>query len=146
MTYRRRVLTDTVLSTLTGAGILTGDAERPDGGGWVGEPYQSDFLSYAVATPLSTARITGSMGAPSDQVVFEYSVVAYGGSRQQCEWQADEVRVAMDDLIDDTIDMAGVTAKIIWVTNSQYGGVVVSGNESPPWWSQNDIYQIWVSQ
>lgn len=146
MTYKRRVLTDLVLSNLTTAGVLTGDAERPDGGGWDGEPYQSAFVSYAVVTPMATARISGSMGGPTDQVVFEYAISAYGGSRQQCEWQADKVREVMDSLIDDIVDMSDAEAKIIWVANSQYGGVATSGQESPPWWNQNDTYQIWVSQ
>lgn len=63
--------TDAVVTLLETAGVLVGRGEKPGGGGWQGEPGQSQFVAYAVLYP-SPGHTDGDLCDPNEYL--DYSV------------------------------------------------------------------------
>lgn len=142
----RRKFTSAVISAVsTETGKPVGDAEAPDGGGWQGEVNDSDFVPYTVVTPMGSPQGEGPIGDAQSIVEFQYGLTCYGVSREQCEWMADEARLAGKTLVRTTVELStGLSVSVMgyWVTS--YGQVDRVGEE-PPWWVQTDTVVFNVS-
>lgn len=95
MTYRARPVTEAIIAALTAGGLLVGDGEKPDLGGWTGTPGESDFNGYAVVHPTGATDIDGSLDEPSGDVWPLHQITSYGAVRAQCEQIADTARNVM---------------------------------------------------
>lgn len=141
--YLRRAVTNHLLAALNTSSVVTGDMERPSGGGWQGEPYQSAFSPFCVLTP-ATGTAFGSLADPSSEATLRYAATTYGSSREQCEWGADVIRAAAKGIQRDTIAM-GFNAVVLWVAFT-YGGVVGEDTDAPTWYAQTDDITVYLSK
>lgn len=92
MTYRARPVTEAIIAALTAAGLVVGDGEKPELGGWTGTPGESDFNGYVVVHPIGATEIDGTLDNPSDDVWPLHQLTSYGAVRGQCEQIADTAR------------------------------------------------------
>lgn len=95
MTYRARPVTEAIIAALTAAGLVVGDGEKPELGGWTGTPGESDFNGYVVVHPIGATEIDGTLDNPSDDVWPLHQLSSYGAVRAQCEQIADTARTVM---------------------------------------------------
>jgi hypothetical protein len=98
-TVANNAVTTAVLDTLATAAEagawLVGDAEKPAGGGWQGEPGTSVFVPYVVLWPIPGGYIDGSLGRPDSDAESLYQATSVGATRQQAETVGDRVRAAL---------------------------------------------------
>jgi hypothetical protein len=95
MSYRGRLVTESIISVLEVATLRVGDGEKPANSGWQGTPGQSTFRGYVVVHPVGAFNIDGTLDQPSDDVWPLAQVTSYGATRAQCEEIADDARAAM---------------------------------------------------
>lgn len=93
--YRSRPVTEAIIGALAGAGLKTGDGEKPDDGGWTGTAGQSTFVPYVVVHPLGSYEMDGPIGDSFADVWPLHQLNAYGATRAQCEETTDNVRAVM---------------------------------------------------
>lgn len=152
----RGAVTLAVLTAANTVGKPIGDAEMPRGGvaGWQGgQPNQdgTNFVPYAVITPLAVSVGTGPVGDSEGDLVIPYAVTSYGVSRTQCEWMADSVRLAIDALTRTDITMflgkpTEYKRRVQQVVDQTIGAVQRAGDTDPPYYGQSDVVALWTSR
>lgn len=151
----RRVLTEAVLTAAATVDKPIGDAEVPRDGvaGWQGEPNSSgtNFVPYAVVTPLQVGQGTGPLADSQGDVVVPYAISAYGVSREQCEWIADRVRAALHTLVKTDVVMWSGTSnqysrRIQMVLEQQVGQVQRVDQTDPAYYSESDVVALMTSR
>lgn len=152
---QRRTFTDAVLAAARTQDKPIGDAEMPRGGvaGWQGEPNQdgTNFVPYAVITPLTAPAGTGPLADSQGDVVLQYNVTSYGVSREQCEWLADNVRAAIATLArQDVTQWSGTSdeyqRRIQQVVDQQIGQVSRIDQTDPAYYAESDVVALWTSR
>lgn len=152
----RGAVTRAVLVAAAAVGKPIGDAEMPRGGvaGWQGGQPNADgtnFVPYSVITPLSTVTGTGPLSDSEGDIVIPYAVTSYGVSRQQCEWMADSVRLAIDALTRTDIEMFSGKAnqynrRVQQVVDQTIGTVQRVDQTDPPYYAESDVVALWTSR
>jgi len=131
-------LTQHVLDALALLSWLeVGDGVAPTAGGWSeGQPNVGQFVPYTVVSFAGARPRTPelSLSKQTTAWVASFQLKSHGGSREQCDWAATQVRVSIDDLLktsagDWQLDF------IEWQT---LGGVVRNDAVDPPIWSASD--------
>lgn len=152
----RGAITLAVITAASTVGKPIGDAEMPRGGvaGWQGgQPNQdgTNFVPYAVITPLAVSTGTGPVSDSEGDLVIPYAVTSYGVSRQQCEWMADSVRLAIDALTRTDITMydgkpTEHKRRVQQVVDQTIGSVQRVDQTDPPYYGQSDVVALWTSR
>lgn len=133
-------LNDAIREALGEVGILIGDGQKPDDGGWEeGQPDVGRFVPYTVllfegAVPWSPFEVVGT-----DPFGWEvrWSYRHYGASRKQCDWQAVRARSALQEIrglrsgVDDVFEVKGLQYPSL-------GGLVKVETVNPPFWQSFD--------
>lgn len=127
-----RPFTDAILARLTAnlEGVLVGDGEAP---------VPSDF-PYAVLYPLLSPEITddgGTLQDPNAHPILEYQITSVGTTREQAQWTADIMRVALfaEDIV--------VADRSLWHINIDVLGQVERDDDlEPPLFYVNEVYSI----
>lgn len=144
----RGLLTDYLITQLTAAGLLVGDGEAPDAGGWDDDPNlpTSSYIPYVVLNPMAAAEPTGPLGDTSADFRVPYSVTAAGISRKQVETYADIGRKKITDLTRVVIQLSGENWKIQQARANSIGGVVRSDTVEPSEFTQSDVVIVYISK
>jgi hypothetical protein len=145
----RGLLTDYLISQLTTAGLLVGDGEAPDAGGWDDDPNlpTSSYIPYVVLNPMAAAEPTGALGDTSTDFRVPYSVTSAGISRKQVETYADIGRKKITALSRVVIALgAEGNWKIQQARANSIGGVVRSDTVEPSEFTQSDVVIIYISK
>jgi len=151
---QRAALTGALLGVLRDSGRQVGDAEKPRGGtaGWVGQPNAdgTNFVPYSVLTPLAAGGGDGSLTAPGENDWLPYAITSYGVSREQCEDQADLLRLQCLTINKLTVvQWAGTPfeygRRIQTVVVQSYGAVQRMGDTDPKYYGQTDTLSLWTT-
>lgn len=135
--YRSRAVTDAIITMLTVAGLVVGDGEKPDGGGWQGVDAQSNFIPYVVVHPIGAYEIDGPIGDTAADVWPLHQLTSYGATRSQCELAADRAREAM------LTGALAVTGRRVLMVQPDLLGIVSRDDDvQPPIFSAPDRYEI----
>ena len=86
--------TDAVVAALEEAHILVGRAVHPDGGGWQGNPGNSNYVPYSVVYPMSGSP-DGNPAEPLAYLDYSAQISCWGHTATQAEAEADKVRAAL---------------------------------------------------
>lgn len=86
---------DAVIAALEAAGLLVGDGEKPDGGGWQGTPGQSVFKGYVVVYRIRGGSRSGNLDDPHEDAEFIFQVTCVGSSPTLAESLADEAETLL---------------------------------------------------
>lgn len=86
--------TTAVLAKLAAAALLVDNSQKPDGGGWAGEPGNSAFRPYAILWP-NPGNPDGSVSEPYEYLDYAWQLTCVGCTAGQVEVFADEVRLAL---------------------------------------------------
>lgn len=136
----RGPVTDAVLDLLTAVPVLTGDGQRPAGGGFPGEDSSQPFVPYAVVFQGVTSRIDGPSSDPDADVTEEYQVTAIGVTRASASVIADKAKQA---LLNTALTVPGRTVQLVeWVLGRP---AERDDDVTPPLFSAIDIYAISTS-
>lgn len=93
--HNGRSVSDAVIAALLADGLLVGDGEKPDGGGWQGTPGQSTFNKYVTVHPLLGGIVDGTIGDVHADAELVYQFTAVGSTRAMCEAVADHARLSI---------------------------------------------------
>jgi len=151
---QRAELTKALLGVLRASDRQVGDAEMPRGGvaGWVGQPNAegTNFVPYSVLTPLAAGSGNGPLADPGEDVLFGYAITSYGVSREQCEDQADLMRLQCASIHKLTVAQWVGTPneygrRINTVVVQSYGAVQRMGDTDPKFYGQTDTVSLWTT-
>lgn len=149
--FDRGRLTDWLLEFLTGQlapGVLVGDGEAPEAGGWPGGDIgQGDFVPYITLATGAGAPAGANLGSrEADEWELRYSILSFGGQRKQADWVADQARTFWTSIRDARIDVG--TAKQ-WrarrFTVRALGGVTRNDQVRPPYWQVADEMVLFLT-
>jgi hypothetical protein len=146
--YSGRLLTDAVLAACRVIGAFpVGDNSAPADGGWAGGvPNVGEFKAYAVVSSQGALASASPIGADRCDWDTTWLAGSYGGSREQCEWVADEIRKPFCDLIGTTHDLGGVTWKIMGTVFKNLGAVERIDTTDPPYWQVRDTVGLRITR
>lgn len=133
-------LFNAVISALTTAGLLVGDAEKPVGGGWQGTPGQSTFRGYVDVWPIQGGWVDGSLADPNGDVQPDMQLTSVGATRAQAQTIA---RNARDALLAATFALTGRTVQLIRFDFP--GGVARDDDAQPPVFYVPDRFRIFTT-
>jgi hypothetical protein len=130
---------DALLAAL-GAAVLTGDGERPEGGGFPGSDTTADFVPYVVLHQGIVTSIDGPVSDPSADAISEYQITGIGRTAPQARWAADKAHTAILGAVL-TIPNRCVQ-KVEWT-----GGHPATRDDNvvPPLFYAIDLYQVSTS-
>lgn len=137
---RLRPVTNAIVEALADAGLAVGLAEKPEGVGWQGAPGQSAFVGYVVVYPMLGGITDGPIGNFNADAWAVYQLTSVGGNEEQCEWVADEARVAML-----AARPAGDDWKVAHVVLDVLGGAVREDDVQPSVWYSPERYRVAVT-
>ena len=129
--------TNAIVAALEDDGLLVGDGEQPAGAGWQGEPDVSVFKAYMVVHAMVGGLLDGSIGDPDDDGSLMYQVSAYGATRAQCEWAADQARRV---ILTGPLLVAG--QRVVRVRVDMLGGARRDDEVQPPLWLSAERYRL----
>lgn len=135
--HASRTITDAIISSLEGAGLLVGDAEAPAGHGWAGVPGGSEFRGYVVVYELSGGVTDGTIGEPDNDAEQVFQLTAVGATRDQCKWVADRARQVMLTAV---LTIADRT--VMRVAVDMLGGTIRDDDVQPPVFFSPDRYRV----
>lgn len=121
-------------------------AIRPDGGGWQGDPYESDYVPYAVLTPMAaevSASVLTSGFSSAVPIELPYGVTNVGVTVAQVEALADITRHHWDAVVG--VVPAGQPLEITSVLPSRIGAVQRIDHDHGPYYVQTDVVIARVS-
>lgn len=130
---------DALLALLNGGDLLTGDGERPDGGGFPGGDTSGQFVPYVVLYPGVVSRIDGPMSDPYADTSSEYQITAVGQTRAQAQWAADKAR-GLILAVQKDLPVPGRDVQLIGWGPSQE--VRRDDDATPPLFFAVDVYSI----
>lgn len=141
-------LTAYLFEQLNTLSVLVGDGMAPDAGGWDDDPNDpaSSYAPYLVMTPLTSTDATGSIADSSTDITLPYSFSAYGVSRDQVEFYADECRQKIVNLSRSVVTLTDGNWKIQQARCTSIGGVARSDNVEPSEFSQTDVIVLYMSK
>lgn len=144
----RGQFTQYLLDTLATAEVLVGDAEAASTGGWDNDPNAagSSYTPYVSLYPMPVAAPTGPLADSNADFQAPYSVTSYGISRAQCEFYADKVRSAFDELALVDITLDAHQWKLQLVNATSIGGIQRDDGTEPSEFSQTDVYMCYLSK
>ena len=147
-TIRRGDLTAHLLAALQVNGLLVGDGDGPDAGGWDDDPNAPDssYIPYIVVMPQTAQGGTGSFGEDNSEWVCPYTIASYGISREQVEWQADEARTIFRTCVKDIVDMDGDKWSLTQFWVASIGGIARNDSMEPSEFSQIDLVNLRISK
>lgn len=142
----RSVLTERLLAVLEpepgeARQWLVGDHEKPQRGGWQGEPGHSKWVPYMVLTATPSTSISGGLGAPGSNVWFGYAVTVVGLTRGQAEKASAVARERLASLQRTKTDDGRTISQVQVV---RYGGIDRLGAE-PPLYLITDQFNLFTS-
>lgn len=148
--FHRGAFTDQVLDHLTSAlepGVLVGDGERPEGGGWSGQPGEGTFAAYVVLESGQGAQGGGNppLGDSDDSWLITYSLRSSGGLRQQADWAADQARAAWMGLPKINYEL-GTTWRLLRPQVVTLGPMNRNDAVNPPYWTATDTVTAWLAR
>ena len=135
--HRNSDVTAAIIYRLTSAGLVVGDNEAPDNGGWQGDPGISTFVPYVDVHPSPGGPIDGTMAAPSADAFPDYQITSVGVSRAQAELVGDEVREAM---FQGPLNVPG--RAVIQLRLDMLGGAVRDDTVQPAVFFVSDRYRL----
>jgi hypothetical protein len=144
----RRELTNLLLATLLDATPLVGDMVIPRGGGWDLAPNApgAQFTPYTVLITLTASRSVGPFGESQADWQFPYMVESFGASREQCEYQADKVRSAFEQLAKTRHTFGTETHYVQQARVDSIGAVNRVAVTDPAFYGQQDGVTLWLSK
>lgn len=147
-TIQRRFLTDHLLTVISDQGLVVGDADGPDDGGWDAPPDSLDasYTPYVVLTPTTSPDSTGPVGDSHADIVVAYVVVGYGLSRPHVEHYMDIVRQALVAMTRTMVMLGEAQWRIQQARCSSIGGITKSENVEPTEFSQTDVFVLYMSK
>lgn len=128
-------LTDVMLTTFTPT-LLVGDGVAPKESGWTkGSPNIDRFVACTViGTEGAVPALDGLLELPEWEVTV--SLRHYGGTRQQCDYQAHAARVVLMTMRDKTF--GSPAHKVIGIRWRTLGGLTRIDQTDPPFWQSID--------
>jgi len=146
----RHPFTLAITAGLEAAGFPVGVAERPDGGGWEGEPntpLAGLFRPYVVVVPLTASTSSGPMAVDSQgDWRLPYSVTSYAIRGDQVERIADRVRAVVLALSRAAVTTSGGGYRVVKVNLSAIGQVNRADQTDPPFYAQTDSVELWANK
>lgn len=131
--HNARLLTDSIITVLTGAGLVVGDAVAPGtvpaGAGWV------------VVYGLTGGFVDGPLGDPHEDASAIYQLTAVAPNRRQCEWTADKARTT---ILSAALN-AGPGRTVAHVAVDMLGGTIRDDDVQPFVFYSPDRYRIWTT-
>jgi hypothetical protein len=103
--------TDAMAAALTNAGLLVGRGKKPDGGGWQGEPGQSEFRPYGVLYP-GTGTTDGDLCDPHEYLDYSAQATVVAATQDGAEAAMDIAKTA---LVGRRLDVAGRSAWPVYI-------------------------------
>lgn len=146
MSTLQREHTDALIAALEATSIAIGDANdrTVDGdliGGWQGPPGESEFRPYAIVYPLPGGTFDGTLADPDDDADLLYQITCVGGTRQQCEWVADQIHDVLTD--PGTVTVPG--RSVVRVVPDMAGGVRRDDTVRPPVFIATPRFRLWTT-
>lgn len=136
----RGAQTDAVIAALIAAGVTTGDAVRPPGGGFPGQDSTAGFVPYAVVYQGVTSLIDGPVDDPDADVIDEYQVTSVGITRKSASVIAFKAKTA---LLTGVLIVPGRCVQLVeWMSGRP---VERDDDVTPPLFYAIDIYAITTS-
>lgn len=139
--FERGRVTDWLLDqyrTLLDPGVLLGDGEAPEEGGWPGnEPGQGNFVPYlTVATLPGAPTFAQALGdANAGDWTLRYQIRYFGGLRAQADWAADKGRAVWTALLPNRLDVGDLTQwRAYKFSVTSMGAVTRDDTVTPPYW------------
>lgn len=144
----RSYLTDWVLAYLTDQGVLVGDGEAPDTGGWDASPQDpaSTYHSYVVLAPGTVGDGSGPLGDTQADFMVPYSLTSYGLNRSMAEKTSEEARKVAVAAPRTMVLLGDSQWAIQQVRASSVGGVVRNDNAETAKYSEIDIVSFYMSK
>lgn len=131
--------TKAMLAVLALTGKPVGDAEAPDGAGWVGEWGASKFVPYVVLVE-DDVKFDGPIGDPVADAVIMYRVLSIGMTRDQASWMADRAR---ETITAPNVRAVGIPGRrlmgTVWTGT---GGTQRDDSTHPPLYVSTDTYTL----
>jgi hypothetical protein len=149
--FERYPISTATLAALNSAGFPAALAEKPGDGGWRGAPASdgSNFHPYTVLVPATVStQIAPDLGYGQDHWRVPYLVNIYAVRGDQCELLSDRCRVALAGMVDSTITatQAGLVYAVMKVSFTSVGAVTRVDQTDPPFYTQTDTIEVWVSK
>lgn len=138
---RYEQLTAALIGHLEAAGMVVGDGQAPEAGGWSGTAGQSNYTAYCVVHPLLGGIVSGSIGDPHGDGEVVYQVSCYGPTRQSAEIVASNVDTAIKSLPYPSV--VGMTIR--YVDDDVLGGARRQDELQPPDWVAVPRYRFYVT-
>lgn len=128
--HSARLLTAAIETALDDAGLLVEVGTKPAGGGWQGAPGASQFTPYTVIYPTPGGSSGGSITAPFDDVMPDYTISSFGSTAAQAQWGDDLVRATLTSA--DAVTVSG--RSVMLAIPDVDGGVLRDDDVQPPVW------------
>jgi hypothetical protein len=147
----RTLLTDIVIATVAVyTDLEVGDSNSPAPNatwGWSGTPGEvgSTFTPYIVSPQTANVSEGPLLNTQADWIV-RYSVTAFGASRKQTEWLADQIGSSLSSLRRTTFDGGDDTYTIASVRLESMGGIIRADALEPPTFGQSDLFAFYTSK
>jgi hypothetical protein len=145
----REPLTGLLITALGSAGAAVGDARKPETGvGWIGEPNApgNEYTPYLVLTPLAAVTSDGPFDSPQADWRLPYQIQAFGVSRQQCEWMADQARSLLGAQRGQVLALGSASYKTQQVRTESIGAVQRQDSTDPATFTQADVVSVWLTK
>jgi hypothetical protein len=148
-TLERYPVSVAIRDAISQAGFPVGLAIKPEEGGWVqGSPPGpgSTFAPYAVLVPNGASVSSGPVSDSNADWRLPYTVTAYGVTGEQAERLADRCRLAVAGIVKTTISVTTGSYKVQKVGLSTIGQVTRQDQTEPPFYTQTDTIEVWLSR
>lgn len=146
--FQRSGLTDYVIQTLVDGGIIVGDGQAPDEGGWDGPPdgYDSSYSAYVTIIPGTTGDATGPVGDSIADITAPYIVNGYGLTRAHVERYMDKVAQVLVAIDRTMVTLGESSWKVQQARRDSAGGISRNDTIEPSEYSQSDVYVVYISK
>ena len=146
----RGPITTRLITELETEGFPVGDNTMPTTPyGWQGEPNEttSSFTPWmSIAALTATPQTIMSMGDTGTEWRLAYAVFYAGISRKQCEALGDRMRNQLTNIAREAISTDTGSWRIQKVSCSGIGASTKVGSAYPDYFSQTDIYEVWITK
>lgn len=135
--FKGSLFTAAIIGALEDDGLNVGDGVAPSTAGWQGEVANSVFAAYVVVHSMVGGFLDGSIDDPDDDGSMMYQVSAFGATREQCEWAADQARRVML-----TSPLLVADHRVLRVRVDMLGGARRDDEAQPPLWISAERYRL----
>jgi hypothetical protein len=138
-------MTTMLAQRLSQSGVVVGDGVAPAAVGWsAGTPNIASFVGYSVFSFNGASPTNPDIFKAEPEWQTNWMLRHYGGSRQQVDWVADQVRASVVGVLKETFGTEPF--KVIGVIWSQLGGVSRNDQVDPPYWQAQDVFALLASR